>query len=198
MLSKTITGIVLAGGKSSRMGTDKCCLSLGGNSLVEIALKKLQAVCPEVVISSNCDHFDLGVPVIKDLMTDCGPLAGIYSVMKTVETEYYLVLPADLPFITKAFLELLITNSADFDAVIPRSAYGFIEPLAAFYNRNCLPVIEASLSSGDFSVWKIFKKLNVKYLDWEKLANFGNTNIFMNLNTPEDFRQAEEIFNNLR
>lgn len=181
------------------MGTDKCCLSLGGNSLVEIALKKLQEVCSEVVISSNCGHFEQsGVPVINDLITDCGPLAGIYSVMKTVEAENYLVLPADLPFITKSFLELLITNSADFDAVIPRSANGFIEPLAAFYNRSCLPVIEASLSSGDFSVWKIFKKLNVKYLDWENPADTANSNIFMNLNTPEDFRKAEEIFKNLR
>lgn len=190
-----ITGIVLAGGKSSRMGTDKCCLTLGGISLVEIALHKLQTLCSEVVISSNSYDFDhLGVKVIRDLITDSGPLAGIYSAIKKTNAQNYLVLPADLPFMTTDFLKQLVEPSGNYDVVVPRNNEGFIEPLAAYYSRACLPVIEESLLSGDFSVYKIFKKLNVRYFEWENLPIAGNKLLFMNLNSPEDYRQAEEIF----
>ena len=190
-----ITGIVLAGGKSSRMGTDKCYLTLGGNSLVEIALRKLQTLCSEVVISSNCSDYDApGVKVIRDLITDSGPLAGIYSAMKETNAENFLVIPADLPFITTDFLKELVAGCQNYDAVVPRNNEGYIEPLAAYYNRACLPIIEESLMSGDFSVYKILKKLNVNYFKWETLPIAGKMHLFMNLNSPEDYRQAEEIF----
>ena len=189
-----ITGIVLAGGKSSRMGTDKCKLKLGGKTLTEIALNKLQTICNEVVISSNSHDFDhLGVKIIPDLITGCGPLAGIYSAIKETNAENYLVLPADLPFIPVGFLQMLTQSSGNFDVVVPRNNEGFIEPLAAYYSRRSLQVVEDSLLSSDFSVYKIFSKLNAQYIDWENLQFPNIENIFMNLNSPEDYRKAAEI-----
>ncbi len=95
------TGIILAGGQSSRMGKEKGLMRWKGKTLIEHAIAILSPLCENIIISANNDHFDsFGYPVVGDLFPGCGPMGGIFSVLTKSETLNNLVIPSDTPFVT--------------------------------------------------------------------------------------------------
>lgn len=181
-----VTTIILAGGKSKRMGTDKALLELDGITLLERAINLCKPFSSELLISSNHQsHATFGYPVIEDEIKNCGPMGGIYSCLKGSKSDWNLVLSVDAAFVDQYFLEFLFSNTGDFDTVVPFTEKG-AEPLIALYNKGILPVIENQLKSGDYRMQNLLKRSNTKWLDAGKLLE-ENENLFNNLNRPEDF-----------
>lgn len=184
-----ITGIVLSGGKSSRMGTDKCLLKLHNKTFVEIQTDILSKVCNQILISANnTDKYNfLNYSIVKDEFHNCGPISGIYSSLKKAENLFSLIISCDTPNLNIDFLNYLISNIGDFDAIVPifnNKTY----PTTAIYSKNCLKIIEQSIKNKNYKLINLLEKLNTKFLEINKDEMFYNNLLFANINTVEDYK----------
>jgi len=186
-----ITAIILAGGKSKRMGTDKALLELGGISLLEKVISVCEAVCNQILISSNnFEHAVFGYPVIEDEIKNCGPIGGLYSCLKKTTTNWNFVISVDSPFVEKDYINFLNSEKGDFDAIVPVHSKGK-EPLIAFYHKSCISEIEKRIQSGNFKMYDLVASLNTKLVDSEKwLSKYPK--LFQNINRPEDLQLNNE------
>ena len=176
----SVTGIVIAGGKSSRMGTNKALMKYSGKMLIEHAISIIEPLSNQIIISSNEPLLQLKYNNITDKINDVGPIGGLYSCLMESNTNFNIVIPCDAPHIESNLYKLLIENSENVDAVIPRLPNGKLEPLVACYSKSIIPVIESSINSGDYKLVNLLSKLKVKYID------INNINQFKNINTPKD------------
>jgi molybdopterin-guanine dinucleotide biosynthesis protein A len=181
-----ITGIILAGGQSFRMGADKAMLQINGKALLEKAIEICRPVCDEILIgSNNSKHEDFGFPVIPDEIKNCGPMGGIFSCLKKSETNWNFVISVDSAFVTEDFVQFLISETGVFDAVVPIHEKGK-EPLVALYHINCLPVIQERIELKDYKMHHLLNVLNTKFINVDSWVKKYPA-IFKNLNRPEDF-----------
>ncbi|MCY7374939.1 MAG: molybdenum cofactor guanylyltransferase [Pyrinomonadaceae bacterium] len=201
LFSEQFSGYVLAGGKSSRMKTDKAFLEIGGETFLERAIKTLQTVCEnrvKIVLNQTQTHFierlSNDFPHIFDFYENRGALAGIHAALKSCETKYALILAVDLPLITNEAIENLaaITLSSNkFIAVVPRQTDGRLQPLcAAYLARYCLPVLENLMGENDSASVNDFLELiapRIVYQD--KLTADEISDIFFNVNYPADYQE---------
>ena len=181
-------GFLLAGGQSSRMGSDKALLTLGGRSLVERGLQTLGTVCAEVAILSSNPELELFGRLIPDALPGCGPLGGIVAALESSEFAWNLVLAVDVPFLPVAALKMLLFAAATSQsmAVIPEVG-GQPQPLCALYAKAAAPVLRKELEAGH---WKVTAA--IKAAGEVTFAPFHRAEWFRNLNTPADFAEAEE------
>lgn len=189
------TGILMAGGKNSRMQKHKAFLELRGRYLVEHSLEVLQTVFAEVLISSNQPELfeSYGVRVIPDLLRDQGPLGGFYSGLKAAAYEVVFFMACDMPFVQSNVICYLNRYIKDFEIVVPRGESG-LHPLHAFYRRSCLPCIENNLEAQCLKITDFYVNCKVRYVDFEELAHCGNPRkIFCNINTPEEWANVREL-----
>jgi molybdopterin-guanine dinucleotide biosynthesis protein A len=180
-----ITGIILAGGKSLRMGTDKTFIKVEGKPLLAHAVELLQPLCQKLLISSNNRELSYSnIKVISDETENCGPLGGIYSCLKQSETEWNFILSVDSPFVHPGFITALKNELNGFDAVVPVHNKGN-EPLIAFYNKSCLPAMQKQLEAGNYKMQRLLNGVNIKWVESGKwIAKYPE--IFRNLNKPSD------------
>lgn len=180
-----ISGIILAGGKSLRMGTDKAVLELKGQTLLEHAIEVCRPSCKTILISSNNSlHQKLGYITIPDEIPGCGPMGGIYSCLKQSETDWNFILSVDSPFVEPEFIQLLISQTGSFDVIVPVHAKGK-EPLIAMYHKTCLAEIKKMLKSGNFKMHNLLNSINTKFVDVQKSVE-KYPKLFLNLNRPVD------------
>ena len=180
-----IGGIILAGGKSSRMGEDKAFVEYKGSMLIEYSLQLTKYFCDFIIISANSNNYKgFGYPVVADEFEACGPVGGIYSALKKAESDWNLLISCDTPFVSKALVERLIQNIGNYDCIVP--AYGdWNEPLVALYNKSALNKIKSSILKKEYKLKFLIKNLQTKYVDVSDLVN-ENPNIFKNFNSPND------------
>ncbi len=193
MDKSNITGAVLCGGKSTRMGREKATRLLYGKPVVEHVLNNMLRIFKKVVISSS-DNSDIftkyNLTVIHDIVKDKDSLGGIYSVLKNVETDYVFFVACDMPFIAQTAVEFMIENIGDYDIVVPRIK-GKFQPLFAIYSKKCVPLIEQNLSANKLKLYDIIKAYNSKIVDENELKRYCNINKnFFNINTEEDYYKA--------
>ncbi len=182
-----ITGIILAGGLSKRMGTDKALIQLNGKTLLENAIEICKPVCKSIIISSNNkNHEFCGYQITPDEIKYCGPLGGIYSCLIKSDTDWNFVISVDAAFVTLSFIEFLISEVNNNDAVIPLHFNGN-EPLIALYHKNCIPAILKQIGKKDYKMQNLLKSLNTKFTDVQKWVDIHPI-ILNNLNRPEDLR----------
>jgi len=183
-------GWVLAGGASSRMGTDKALLNVEGRALVEIAANAVREAAGSATIVGRPEAFrDLGVAAIPDLREGAGPLGGIEAVLKSSDAEWNLVVACDMPRLrTEVLRSILERGLEDEDAlaVLPEVQPGFPEPLCAAYHIRCLPAITAALDRGIRKVTAGLPEQGVRTL------RITDGQVFQNLNTPEEWRLAQD------
>lgn len=190
-----VTGIIVAGGKNSRMGTDKALLRVGSRTMVENTIRELEKVANNImVVTGKPEAFaHLGLDMVTDIFPNCGPLGGIHAGLTYSSTAVNLVVACDMPFIQPEILKHLAGHGKDYDVVIPRLGT-YLEPLTACYNKSCLPVIEDQLRAGRFKITSFFSRVNVMYVDRDKLAQLADIDyVFFNVNTPEDFNRARDL-----
>jgi molybdopterin-guanine dinucleotide biosynthesis protein A len=180
-----ITGIILTGGKSRRMGTDKALIEMGGQTLITRAIDFCRTFCDEILISSNIPgHKVEGLQLINDEINDCGPMGGIYSCLKQSTNEWNFVLSVDSPFVTTEFVSFLLTKKDGYNAVVPVHKNGK-EPLIALYHKNGLPEIEVQLAKGNFKMDFLLGQVKTNFVDSQSWVE-KYPNLFYNMNYPED------------
>ena len=193
----SLTAIILAGGKSSRMGPDKnkSMLRLNGKYLIDIVISKLKRVVGDnIIIVGPPERYLSYKQVVPDLFSQKGPLVGIYSGLKASSSQYNLVMGCDMPFLEVKLLRYMTKNINSNDIVIPHYGDGYIEPLCAIYSKRCLETIERNLAEHIFSVRAIFPHLKVKFIEDEEINKFDpKFYSFFNVNFKHDFRKAEEL-----
>ncbi|MDA8222525.1 MAG: molybdenum cofactor guanylyltransferase [Desulfitobacterium hafniense] len=189
------TGILLAGGKSSRMKKDKAFLEMDGQPLVERSLEVLQTIFSEVIISSNKPELftRYEVPIIKDELLDRGPIEGLYQGLKTAAYDNVFFVACDMPFLKTDLIRFLAKWIPEYDIVVPKTHSG-LHPLHAFYHRCCLPTIKNSLEAGRLKIIDLFLVCSVKYVEETELESFSDlANVFYNVNTPEDWTAIRKL-----
>lgn len=190
-----VTGVILVGGKSRRMGTDKAFLEFRGAPLFERVLHVFQAVFSRIFLVGNGGErfakYDL--PVHPDL-TSGSALAGLYTGLSEAVTEYIFVSPCDMAFPDQHLVRYLCALAEGHDAVIPVTANGY-EPLFGVYGKACLPAMKNMLDDGNFRIYDLYPYVRVRYVEETELASQGiNLRSFINLNTPEEHaKHAEDL-----
>jgi len=190
-----ISCIVLAGGQSHRLGTDKAFLQIGGQVLIEGILEKMVRVGDEVIIVTNSpqEYGYLEARLVGDVYPGKGSLGGIYSGLRAAHSDYSLVVACDMPFLNLKLLRYMILLSPGHDVVIPRVG-GMTEPLHAIYSKKCLQPIERLLSAGGFKIIDFFHEVRVRYVEEQEIKLFDPQCLsFFNINTPEDLEKAGNL-----
>jgi molybdopterin-guanine dinucleotide biosynthesis protein A len=186
-----VTAILLAGGSSSRMGTEKGLVLLNGKPLLEYAVETLQSVFDKIIISSNSKAFNgYGWPVIADEFPDCGPLSGIYTGMKSMQTNFAFVLSYDMPFVKPELIRMILDFRHDYEVVLP-VYQDFPVPVCAVYHRSILPQMESNLRTKKL---KLIRFVNEQKHHLLKLDSDIENQLF-SLNTQQDLHHAAAIQN---
>ena len=187
-----VTAFILAGGKSSRMGSDKAFLRLQEETLLSRALKIAGSVAEEVRIVGDDKKFAAFGRVVEDTYRDRGPLGGIHAALSSTTTELNLMLAVDLPFVVPKFLKYLLVRARESGAMVtvPRADSG-LQPLCAVYRRGFAEVAEPSLREGKNRIDSLFAKVTTCVIEENELVRAGfSVVMFRNLNTPEEFDMA--------
>jgi molybdenum cofactor guanylyltransferase len=186
-------GIILAGGQSHRMGTDKALLRLTPDSprLIELAVKALAPLTGSIIVSANTPekYAWLNLPVVPDNFPGCGPLAGLEATLSLTPAVWNIALACDMPEVSPALLNYLLeraqTQTSNLVAVVPLDRDGLPQPLCAVYKREALPYIRAQLQTGNFKLTNWLKDAPVLWLPADELLPFDPTLAsFRNINTP--------------
>ena len=182
-----ISGFILAGGKSRRMGTDKALLRFQEEPLLVHMIKLIEPFCDNLAISGqNSDYSTFGIEMVPDLFSDCGPIAGIFSALKYSSSDWNLLVSVDVPFVNEELFHLLISNIGEYDCIIPKHTSG-VEPLIGLYHRQAVPIIKEIIMSGDYRVTNLLSKTNTRYVDCNHLIK-KYPRLFMNINRMEDYQ----------
>ena len=187
------TAFILAGGRSTRMGTDKAFVLLDGRTLLARALDVARSLTPEVRIVGNPAKFASFAPVVEDVFPGCGPLAGIHAALRSSQTDLNLIIAVDIPFLTPALLEYMLgraKSSAAAMVTVPCADHRS-QPLCAIYRREFATMAERALRAGHYKVDPLFAEAGAEFVSEEELQSAGFTfDLFSNLNTPDDLAEA--------
>lgn len=196
--SPKVTLALLAGGNSQRMGLDKALMPFLGRPLVQRVLERLSPLADEVILSTNqpAEYTFLGIPAVTDLRPGHGSLGGLYTCLSAARYPFVAAAACDLPFARLDLFtyEISLLAEGEADVVVPRNLNG-LEPLHAVYRREtCLPLIEKSLDKGRFKMIGWFAEAKVIQISPQSLLKFDPDGlVFLNINTIEEFAQAEHI-----
>ena len=189
MNPEPVTGAILAGGESRRMGSPKPMVLWQGRRLIDWAADCLKPVCGELMIIANSGDFsDLTLPVFPDPVKGLGPAAGIAASLRHAAFERVAIISCDTPLITPALFRHLLDNHGDFDVTI--AGHGeWEEPLIGIYSKRILPVFTEALLQGNAKPWQIIRKTNWQRVEITPDLPFYRPDLFLNLNTPEDLNK---------
>jgi molybdopterin-guanine dinucleotide biosynthesis protein A len=185
---KPITGVILSGGKSLRMGEDKAFIRIEGTPIIERILLLFQGLFEEVIIiTSQKDHYQYsGVNVYEDLIPNLGALGGLYTGIARSSFPYSFVVACDMPFLNRAVIEHLTERTGDFDVIIPKTEDG-LQPLHALYSKECLTAIGEILKKKKSRIIDLFPLVRVNIVEEEGFHSLDPKRLsFINLNTRED------------
>jgi len=192
------TIVIQAGGESRRMGQNKALLPFHGQPLIERVVKRLKSTADELILIANRPELYqfLGLPIFPDLIPGKGALGGLYTALGTAHFPLVAVVACDMPFINPELLaaERAFLVQGDWDVAIPRSDEG-LEPLHAVYRKDvCLPPILKALEEDRLRMTSWFSDVKVREVSLDEVALYDPEFLsFMNVNTPEEFTQAERL-----
>jgi molybdopterin-guanine dinucleotide biosynthesis protein A len=187
-----LTGLILAGGRSSRMGRPKALLPFGAELLIERQVRLLRPVCAELILVTNePEHFAfLGLRTIPDRAPSLGPLAGLEAGLAASRTPLHFAIACDMPFVEPDLIRTMAAEASQCDAVVPQLPAG-PEPLYAIWHQSALPAIRAGLDRGERSPQRLLSTLQVRWVPEAALRPFGDpARLFFNCNTPEEYQRA--------
>ena len=195
--TREISAVVLAGGKSSRIGGNKLLLPLGTGTVISNLLEKLLLLFAEVIVVTDHpqEYSSLPVKVTTDLISCLvkNSLTGLHTGLTVASNPYSLVLAGDMPFANPSLLAYLCELSDGYDVTIPKQGPHF-QPLCAVYHKNCLPHIEKLLLQNQYKVTAFFKYMKVRCVTETNLESYDPELLsFFNINTAEDYLRAKEM-----
>ena len=208
----SVTGGILAGGKSRRMGQNKALLQLGDDPLIGHVIRRMRLATDELLLITNnhAEYRHLGLPMHSDMIPDAGALGGIYTGLMHASHDVVVCVACDSPFLQPKLLSYLVSILGEYDAVMPytystNKDIGVRNPshsdnqitlqtLCAVYSKRCLPIIEQMLQESELRVHALQERANILTLApeiWEPYDSEGHS--FFNVNTPEDFEKAHTM-----
>ena len=192
-----VTGVLLAGGKSRRMGEDKRYLVVGGQTLLERGLGVLQSIFQEVLVVIAQDSPPLGVDarVMRDLVPDCGSLGGLYTGLTQATTSYIFLVGCDMPFLDQAVIAQFTSRRATADIVMAKLGT-LLHPMHALYGKRCLPALEQMIRNRQLKIQELVShaSLRVQYVTEADLLTIDPSGrSFQNVNTPADLEAARSL-----
>jgi molybdopterin-guanine dinucleotide biosynthesis protein A len=186
-MHKNVSGIILSGGKSIRMGQDKAFLLLGDKPLVEKVINAFGELFEQVLVVTNnpekYGEYRQKLTIKEDVIPDKGPLGGIYSGLLSSQNVYNFIIACDMPFLNRELLAYIVNQAKNFDAVIPEYK-GRLNPLFALYSKDCIPEFKKQISQDNLKIRNFIGDMNAKILpsaEVEKLDPQGLS--FTNINT---------------
>ncbi|MDO8444796.1 MAG: molybdenum cofactor guanylyltransferase [Deltaproteobacteria bacterium] len=191
-LKLEVTGIILAGGKSSRMGRNKALLDFGGRRIIEHTVDLFKSIFPKVIIVTNTpeEYANLGIKTVTDIFPGKGSLGGIYTGLIHSSHDHSFIASCDMPFLRRELIEFLISLKGGYDVVVPRLKDGY-EPLHAVYSKRCSKSMEAMINKGDLRIIGFYPEVRVREVSEEELAPYiSEPSPFVNINTPEEYEEA--------
>ncbi len=189
-----LEGFILLGGASSRMGTDKARLSLGGKQFVERIAEQLTAVTATVsIVGAGESAGTLKWENVPDVFPNWGALGGLHSALAACQADWAVIVACDLPFVTRELFVRLASHRENFDAVIPVQADGRPQPLCGLYrSATCAQIARELIEAGERRPRDLLQKIKTRWISPEELSDIeGSADFFMNINTPEDFERAQ-------
>lgn len=187
-----VTGAILAGGTSSRMGSDKSLLPFDGIAIIEVIYHKLATLFREVIIVTNTPEAYAFIPCRKvpDILPGEGSIAGLHSALLHSTTPKVFVVACDMPMLSPVLLRHLCRIEGEWDAVVPMTEAGYPEPLHALYARSALNEIETALKRGNKSIRLLYDRIRTRKVSWEEIEGIkGAVDSFRNINTPQEYEK---------
>ena len=186
---RSMSAVIVAGGKSSRMGEDKALLPFWKYpTLAEYQYARLNHLFENVYISSKEDKFDFECKVIKDTLQVSSPLVGLISIFETLQVDEVFILSVDAPFVNEEIIKILLKqNEPSLDVIVAQSPKG-IQPLCGIYRRSILPLAYAQLEKGNHKLSDLLELANTYFVQFEKEMPFTN------LNHPQEYQEALRLF----
>ena len=191
-----IEGFILVGGASSRMGTDKALLELGGRSFVErihAALSSITTKTSLVGPPERIGHRAAALPIVPDVHVEWGALGGLHAALAACRVEWAAVVACDLPFVTGELFVRLASLRQYFDAVVPVQPDGRAQPLCALYRAEVArDLAEELIAAGERRPRALLERMRTRMAAFDELSDLeGSSDFFMNVNTPEDLVKAK-------
>jgi molybdopterin-guanine dinucleotide biosynthesis protein A len=178
-----VTAIILAGGKSSRMGRDKGLAEYGGMPLVQYSINACEIITNDILISTrNQDYARFGFPLVADNFTERGPVGGLEAALSVSRSDLNIVCPCDMPGIHADILNMLLMNSQWAKAVVAQDSEGKVYPVLGVYNRSAIPVIRELIRLGEYRMTRLLQSLDAKTVVVEPAGQL------VNINFPEDLQ----------
>lgn len=192
------TAVILCGGKSKRMGFDKCNIKINHKYLIEIIGEKLEEIFQEIILVSNdVNKFkQIKYAVVEDILPEIGPLGAIYTALKKCSSKYIFVIPCDMPVINLDYIRYMM-SFIDQEKVEGVATYrlNFIEPLYAFYSKDMLHIFEKYIENQNYKLQELISSCKVHYVDEGKVKEYSkDMDMFINLNYAKDLAVLEKIF----
>jgi molybdopterin-guanine dinucleotide biosynthesis protein A len=187
-----MNAIILAGGKATRMnGKNKAFLSINQEPLIKRQLRLLKNIFKQIIIVSNSskEYRNLkGVQVVADVVQHRGPLGGIFSGLLASKNKHNFVIACDMPFINTELTKYMFKKSSGYDVVVPWVNHRY-EPLFCIYSKNCIKFIQKLFEKKIFKLSQLFAQVRIKKISEKEILKFDSPEkIFMNINTPQDFK----------
>ena len=184
--------IILSGGKSSRMGTNKALLKINEKTNIERIRDRLQPFFSDMILVANNqdDYRFLEINMTADRYPGMGPLAGVHAGLSATHQETNLIVACDMPFVSAELAQALVEKCSGYDAVVP-VIHGKQHPLFAVFHKRILPIVEDCLKNGDLRMKHLFERLHVLYVTEKDLGGFDDLEkIFFNMNHPSEYDEA--------
>ena len=191
------SAVILTGGKSSRMGRPKALLPFAGEPLIAHVVRKLKRIFAEAVVVAAPEQElpTLPVTLVRDEVAYQGPVSGIYHGLKASTREACFVTSCDAPFLNLQLISGLVSQLSDFDVVVPYWQERF-QPLHAVYRRHVFPLLREQLNRGELRPISLYSKVRTREIQEEEIRRLDPEGLsFLNMNSPEDYREALERWN---
>lgn len=193
-----MTSIVLAGGKSSRLGRNKSLQAIRGKTLIQWVIDRLAMLSTEIIIATArgeeipCSS-NVNLKTVADTYPGKGPLAGIYSGLIVSSNPRAIVVSCDTPFLSVGLLEYMIQTCPGSDIVVPRMKEK-VEPLCAVYSKNCVNPINELLEKNELKIIELYPMVTVRYIEEAEIDRFDPEHLsFFNINSQVDLNKARRL-----
>ncbi len=190
-----ITGIILAGGKSSRFGSNKALAKFNGIPLIERVTDVLGRIFKNLMIITNSplEYSYLKIPLHQDLVKGLGPVGGIYTGLDALDDDWAFFCACDMPFINEGLVRYIAEVRNGFDAVVPKVDWK-IEPLHALYSKNCLPAMKELINKKEYQTIKAFNNINVRYVEEKEIKVYDpHETAFLNVNKQDELEKIVKM-----
>lgn len=192
---KDVSGVVLAGGGSSRYGKNKALVKFHGIPLIERVLDVMRPIFRRIIIITNTpdEYSYLKLPMYQDIIKGLGPLGGIITGLRVIPNNAGFFVACDMPFLNQGLIRHIVEIKADFDVVVPRIS-GNMEALHALYRTGCQSKIEDLINSRIYQVFRFFNEVSVRYVDEDEVRIFDpDLRSFFNVNKPEGLNDFDNL-----